>query len=185
MWGRSIAPSWRGVCITTSSSKMQDHQQTRSRHSRSKSIDSLADLAVILSPTELMERAASEILLYTGLAFKLYSYLGLGEITPRTIRSLQCSRVCNYVAGCVTECEVACLCRLEMAIQLLQAGPVRDASAARLHPGRRPHRQAVSANSLWALQALCPAVPCCTQALPGPQLMHALLIADDLLLLHQ
>lgn len=49
------------------------------RHSRSKSMDSLADLVVPLSPTELLERIASEAWLYTELAFKLYSYLGLGE----------------------------------------------------------------------------------------------------------
>jgi hypothetical protein len=49
------------------------------RHSRSKSMDSLADLVVPLSPTELLERIASEAWLCAELAFKLYSYLGLGE----------------------------------------------------------------------------------------------------------
>lgn len=103
MWGRQqiIGPptvaDWRGV--TLSSSKMHDPQQTlrSSRHSRSKSIDSLADLAVILSPTELLERAASEVVLYAGLAFKLFSYLGIGKSTPPLDHSssLQCRRACD------------------------------------------------------------------------------------------
>lgn len=49
------------------------------KHSRSKSIDSLADLVVTLSPAELLERVAAEAWLYAGLAFKLWAYLGLGE----------------------------------------------------------------------------------------------------------
>lgn len=51
---------------------------TALRHSRSKSVDSLADLVVPLSPTELLERVASELLLCFSLAVRLYSYLGLG-----------------------------------------------------------------------------------------------------------
>lgn len=51
---------------------------TARRHSRSKSVDSLADLVAPLSPTELLERVASELLLCARLAVRLYSYLGLG-----------------------------------------------------------------------------------------------------------
>jgi prenylcysteine alpha-carboxyl methylesterase len=41
-------------------------------------VDSLADLVVPLSPTELLERVASELFLCFRLAVRLYSYLGLG-----------------------------------------------------------------------------------------------------------
>lgn len=51
---------------------------TSRRHSRSKSVDSLADLVAPLSPTELLERVALELVLYFSLAVRLYSYLGLG-----------------------------------------------------------------------------------------------------------
>lgn len=75
MWDRgSVAPliAWqRGVTMQSSSS-------SKRRHSRSKSVDSLADLVVPLSPTELLERVASELLLCFSLAVRLYSYLGLG-----------------------------------------------------------------------------------------------------------
>jgi hypothetical protein len=54
------------------------------RHSRSKSVDSLADLVAPLSPTELLERIASEAWLCAELALKLYSYLGLGECQQPT-----------------------------------------------------------------------------------------------------
>lgn len=52
--------------------------RTARRHSRSKSVDSLADLVVPLSPTELLERVASELVECVRLAVRLYSYLGLG-----------------------------------------------------------------------------------------------------------
>lgn len=57
---------------------MQSSSSSKRRHSRSKSVDSLADLVVPLSPTELLERVASELLLCFSLAVRLYSYLGLG-----------------------------------------------------------------------------------------------------------
>lgn len=86
MWGRGAAltinttPAWRGVntVIMRGSSRDGNQQQTR-RHSRSKSLDSLADLVAPLSPAELIDKVASQVWLYAGLAFKLYSYLGLGK----------------------------------------------------------------------------------------------------------
>jgi prenylcysteine alpha-carboxyl methylesterase len=49
-----------------------------SRHSRSRSTDSLADLYLPLSPSELVERVWSQTCLYAGLALRLWSFLGLG-----------------------------------------------------------------------------------------------------------
>lgn len=72
--------SSKGGQGSTAGRRQQEQGPTAARrHSRSKSIDSLADLVVPLSPTELLERAASELWMCLGLAFKLYSYLGLGE----------------------------------------------------------------------------------------------------------
>jgi hypothetical protein len=50
-----------------------------SRHARSRSTDSLADLYLPVTPSELLERVLSEAWLVLGLAFKLWRYLGLGE----------------------------------------------------------------------------------------------------------
>jgi len=90
MWSRGAAAlsiqsseRWRGGGVSSSSmngTRQPSSKQPVRRHSRSKSIDSLADLVVPLSPTELLERIASEAWLCTGLAFNLWSYLGLGGL---------------------------------------------------------------------------------------------------------
>eukprot|EP00879_Flechtneria_rotunda_P028778 GHRR01030998.1.p1 GENE.GHRR01030998.1~~GHRR01030998.1.p1 ORF type:complete len:105 (+),score=28.69 GHRR01030998.1:179-493(+) len=60
----------------TNAYQHNSHRRSRSWHS----VDSLADLALPLSISETVERVAKESVMVLGLAFNLWSYLGVATV---------------------------------------------------------------------------------------------------------
>jgi hypothetical protein len=107
-------------------SKKDRARPTHKRHKSWQRVDSLADLALPLSLGETLERMTAESFMLVGLAFKLFSYLGLGMWA----NSRSTDSTCIAKSANVWTC-----CRLEVAVHAVQARPVCNIPTARVHTG--------------------------------------------------